>query len=118
MPFLKGAKTGAPHDALYWRFGQQMAIRMGDWKIIRAAGAGTEQERAQLRRDVVTNLAGAHLYNLARDIGETTNLADNEPEKFKQLAAAWTEWNKGNIEPTWFPGAGGGAKKKAKAKQE
>ncbi|MBM3877763.1 MAG: sulfatase [Verrucomicrobia bacterium] len=118
VPFLKGSKTGTPHDALYWRFGQQMAIRMGDWKIVRANGAGTGQERAQLRRDVVEDLAGAHLYNLAKDIGETTNLAEKEPEKFKQLAAAWTEWNKGNIKPTWFPGAGGGAKKKAKAKQE
>jgi arylsulfatase A-like enzyme len=118
IPFLKGEKSGAPHEALYWRFGQQMAIRMGDWKLVRATGAGTDQERAQLRRDVVKDLTGSHLYNLAKDIGETTNLAEKEPEKFKQLAAAWTEWNKGNAEPLWFPGGGDRAKKKDKAKAQ
>lgn len=118
MPFLKGEQTGAPHGALYWRFGQQMAIRMGDWKLVRATGAGTDQERAQLRRDVVKDLTGSHLYNLAKDIGETTNLADKEPEKFKQLAAAWMEWNKGNAEPSWFPGGGDRAKKKDKKKAQ
>ena len=25
-----------PHDALYWRFGGQMAIRKGDWKLVKA----------------------------------------------------------------------------------
>ena len=35
LPFLTGEKSGAPHDALYWRFGEQMAIRMGDYKLVR-----------------------------------------------------------------------------------
>lgn len=118
VPYLRGEKTGAPHEALYWRFGQQMAIRMGDWKLVRATGAGTDLERAQLRRDVVKDLTGSHLYNLVKDIGETTNLADKEPEKFKQLAAAWMEWNKGNVEPLWFPGGGDRTKKKGKAKAQ
>ncbi|MSU27788.1 MAG: sulfatase, partial [Pedosphaera sp.] len=115
IPFLKGEKAGAPHDALYWRFGQQMAIRMGDWKLVRAAGAGMEDARGGGRQSVLKDPTGAHLYNLAKDIGETTNLAETEPEKFKQLVAAWTDWNKGNVEPSWFPGQGG-AKKKNKAK--
>ena len=48
--------------------------------------------------------------------GETTNLAEKEPEKAKQLAEAWTKWNQDNVEPKWFPGQAGARKAKAKAK--
>jgi len=30
LPFLAGTTKTAPHEALYWRFGEQMAIRQGD----------------------------------------------------------------------------------------
>src|SRR2546423_69943 len=30
LPFFTGEQAGAPHQALYWRFGQQIALRMGD----------------------------------------------------------------------------------------
>jgi arylsulfatase A-like enzyme len=104
LPYLDGKKKGAPHDAVYWRFGQQMAIRMGDWKLVKAPGGGLEDLRGGLRRDVVKDLTGAQLYNLAKDIGETTNIADKEPAKVKELAAAWHKWNESNIDPLWFPG--------------
>ena len=105
LPFLTGGKTGAPHDALYWRFGQQIAIRMGDWKLVKATGNVT------MERGGAAGVEGAELYNLAKDIGEKENLAAKEPEKFKQLAAAWDRWNAGNIEPAW---TGPGRVKKAK----
>ena len=35
LPFISGEKKSAPHDALYWRFGEQMAIRVGDYKLVR-----------------------------------------------------------------------------------
>ena len=38
LPYLTGEKTGAPHEALYWRFGRQIAIRMGDWKLVKGTG--------------------------------------------------------------------------------
>ena len=31
---LTGEDTTAPHEALYWRFGPQKAIRMGKWKLV------------------------------------------------------------------------------------
>ena len=34
IPYLSGKKAGAPHDALYWRFGEQMAIIKGDFKLV------------------------------------------------------------------------------------
>jgi arylsulfatase A-like enzyme len=100
LPYLSGEKTDAPHNALYWRFGQQIAVRKGDWKLVKAPGAGAEQGAAAAGAGEAST-KGAHLYNLSSDIGEQTNLADKEPEKVKELAAAWDQWNKDNIAPKW-----------------
>ena len=34
LPFLLGEKSGNPHDALYWRWRSQAAIRADHWKLI------------------------------------------------------------------------------------
>jgi arylsulfatase A-like enzyme len=60
LPALLGKRQGA-HSPLYWEFhegGFAQAIRLGDWKGVRA-GAGKEIE----------------LYDLTRDAGEQKNLA-------------------------------------------
>jgi arylsulfatase A-like enzyme len=100
LPYVTGEKSAPPHDALYWRFGQQIAIRQGDWKLVKAPGGGAEGGE----KGGVATTQGAQLYNLTKDIGEQTNLADQEPEKVKELAAAWDAWNKDNIPPKWLPG--------------
>jgi hypothetical protein len=100
LPYLTGEKTDAPHEALYWRFGQQIAIRKGDWKLVKAPGGGAEAGE----KGGVATTQGAQLYNLAKDLGEQTNLADKEPEKLKELAADWDAWNRGNIPAKWAPG--------------
>jgi arylsulfatase A-like enzyme len=107
LPYVTGEKKDAPHEALYWRFGQQIAIRKGDWKLVKAPGGGGVEAG---ERGGVATTQGAQLYNLAKDIGEQTNLADKEPGKVKELAAAWDEWNKGNVAPKWMPGRGGRGK--------
>jgi arylsulfatase A-like enzyme len=105
LPYVTGEKSGAPHEALYWRFGQQIALRAGDWKIVKGAGmadiAGGRAGKA--------DTAGAELYNLKDDIGEKTNLAEKNPDKLKELAALWDKWNAGNIDAAWGPGARPGA---------
>ena len=111
-PYVTGDKSGPPHEALYWRFGQQMAIRMGDWKLVRAANAGDGSKGGGQRKSGIQDLTGAQLYNLADDIGESKDLADMQPKKFREIAAAWTEWNKGNAEPLWIPAARNAKKKK------
>ena len=35
LPYREGRTTRSPHDALYWRLGEQTAIRRGDWKLVR-----------------------------------------------------------------------------------
>ena len=97
LPYLTGEKTGVPHQALYWRFGQQIALRSGDWKLVKAP---TNEAEAKVRGGKGTT-AGAQLYNLKEDIGETENLAAKHPERLKELSAVWEKINGEMVEPTW-----------------
>jgi arylsulfatase A-like enzyme len=101
LPYLRGEKKGSPHAALYWRFGAQIAIRMGDWKLVKAPGAGLGTG-AGARRGAAS-LAGAALYNLAEDISEKNDLSSKHSEKVKDLSTAWQKWNAELIKPTWSP---------------
>jgi arylsulfatase A-like enzyme len=96
MPYLLGEKTGAPHDALYWRFGEQWAIRAGDFKLVQYDGnADTMSGR---RNQPVSTVK---LYNLAKDIGEANDLAAVMPEKVNELQAKWDAWNSANVKARW-----------------
>jgi len=96
LPYFKGENKEPPHDALYWRFGAQMAIRMGDWKLTKAPGEDIKFNRADM-----ASAEGSHLYNLKEDIGEQKNLSATNPEKVKTLTQAWNQWNKDLEKPAW-----------------
>lgn len=91
LPFLTGENTTAPHDTLCWRFRfppaqpalHRWAIRQGDWKLVKN---GKEP------------LA---LYNLASDISETKNLAEEHPGRVVAMKAAYRQWDAQNKEPLW-----------------
>lgn len=68
-----------------------MAIRKGDWKLV----------RYDAHADGGDGTTSARLYNLADDISEKTDLADKQPDKLKELQIAWDEWNRGNVAPLW-----------------
>jgi arylsulfatase A-like enzyme len=98
LPYLSGQNTGRPHEVLYWRFGQQMAVRQGDYKLVRYDAIADGGKGG---------VTGPRLYNLAADIGEATDLTAKEPEKAKELQALWDAWNSKNVPPLW----GGGKQK-------
>jgi arylsulfatase A-like enzyme len=98
LPFLTGQNSAAPHEALYWRYGRQMAIRMGDWKLVKA---GTGPVRELLG---TATAEGASLYRLSDDPSEQHDLAPQQPEKVRALAAAWQKWNAELVSPAWGPG--------------
>lgn len=99
LPLLEGKDTTAPHDALYWRFGVQYAVRQGDWKLVKPHINDAPK-----------------LFNLAKDIGESNDLAMAEPDRVRRLQALWDAWNADNEPPRWIDqrwnGDGPGAKKK------
>jgi len=111
LPHLRGEADGPPHDALYWRLGEQSAIRRGEWKLVRYDQAVDEEGVRSNPREGV-RVTPARLYNLARDPGETNDLAASHPEKVEELLGAWRSWDAQLPEPSWGPipraaGAGG-----------
>jgi arylsulfatase A-like enzyme len=94
LPFLEGKDAGRPHAALYWRFGEQMAIRVGDWKLVRADLAPDKQFGAIAPRPM--------LFHLGEDVGERNDQAAARPEKVKEMQEAWQKWNEGLAPAAWL----------------
>jgi arylsulfatase A-like enzyme len=88
MPFLLGKNDGTPNPELFWNFvdaPNQKAVRKGDWKAVQMAPRSSWE-----------------LYNLATDVGETNNLAEENRDKLNELRRDWQEWNKTNPPPAWL----------------
>jgi arylsulfatase B len=85
LPFLTGKTDKEPHKHLFWRIGDRHALRKGEWKILRYRNNPWS------------------LFNLKKDIGEKTNLADKMPSRATELIKLWERENAGMIAPTWTP---------------
>jgi arylsulfatase A-like enzyme len=84
LPVLLGEKRDKPVRDHLIEQSRRMGVRQGQWKLIttggpRRAGKGGEAN------------AAPELYNLADDLGETDNLARQNPEKVKELSALWEQ---------------------------
>ncbi|MGD8501646.1 MAG: sulfatase-like hydrolase/transferase, partial [Phycisphaerales bacterium] len=82
LPHLTGRKEQQPHEILYWRRGQDHAVRKGNFKLVKTGGE-------------------SGLYDLVSDIGETKDLSKERPETVRQLQQAYDKWNAQMIEPVW-----------------
>ncbi|MFO0818146.1 MAG: sulfatase-like hydrolase/transferase [Pirellulales bacterium] len=100
LPFLTGEKTETPHEHLYWRFGEQWAVRSGSWKLVQAKGSDAPM-----------------LIDLAHDIGETTDRSASETAVRERLATAWKSWNSELEEPRWKANRAAGKNGTQKAKK-
>ena len=88
MPALLGRNKQPLYEALYWSFlederGEQYAVRRGEWKLVREEGE-------------------LHLSNLAKDIGEATNLIAEKPQVAKELQEMYAAW-RGQMQESWAP---------------
>ena len=63
---------------LYWRMGEQRAVREGRWKLL-----------------------GTRLFDLEEDVAESRNLAAVHPERVRSLAEKLARWESGLIAPRW-----------------
>jgi arylsulfatase len=70
--FTTGTRTG--HEAIYWEHEGNKAMRMGKYKLVARHAAAWE------------------LFNLEADRSEMNNLAAQEPERVKEMAARWEAW--------------------------
>ncbi len=88
LPFLKGEVSGAPHETLFWRYGSNLALRHGNWKLVR------QQERKAKPVDF-------QLFDLAVDPEERNNLAAQKPELLKELMSRAEEISSRMATPLW-----------------
>ncbi len=82
LPVLEGGEISSrpyfdyfPHNVVATKNVAATSVRDGDWKLLRYFNDGPNQEDR------------FELYNLADDIGETKNLAEQEPERVKAMDA-------------------------------
>ena len=93
LPFISGQTDGVPHDSLFWRLGEQNAVRHGPWKLV--------QYDLNVESYPTRGVSSKKLYHLATDLGETNDLAEKHPEKVKELEALWQTWNQQLSKPLW-----------------
>lgn len=82
LPHLRGESQSDAHDSLYWRFWGQTAVRAGDWKLLRLDGGKHEL-----------------LFDLSRDVSESTNLLNDEPERASRLRKRLLDWESNMVKP-------------------
>ena len=78
MPYIDDDRQGAPHDNLYWRFGNK-----GQWNAVRAG-------QYKYMKD---NRGDEYLFDLVNDVAEQKNLKDQMPDRFTDLRNRYQQWN-------------------------
>lgn len=76
--------AASPHDAIFWANANQRAVRRDKWKLI----LNPKFDSGETAEDKV------FLADLEKDPGEKTNLAAQNPELVKELAALVGAWEK------------------------
>jgi phage portal protein BeeE len=82
LPYLTGKNKRAPHETLFWRSGQNHAVRKGNFKLVK------------IRTET-------GLFDLASDIGESHDLRAERPDVLKEMEKTFERWNSQMIEPVW-----------------
>lgn len=74
VPHLNGEKPNPPHEALFWRWVAQSAIREGNWKLL----CGGKRQ---------------YLYDLSSDREEKINLIAEQPDVATRLRGKLKSWS-------------------------
>ncbi len=83
---LLGNPAAHPRTHLMLRTGANAEVREGDWKLIRFLGSGGFSEPRRVKPEKGATVTG-QLYNLKEDLGETTNLFAEHPDKVAELVS-------------------------------
>ncbi len=85
---LTGKQKAMPDRALFWRYGANIALRRGDWKIVRQGRPGQKQIPLEM-------------FYLKEDAGETRNRAGEDPVRLERMKREMDEINSGMVPPLW-----------------
>lgn len=84
LPYLQQEKSGAPHEALFWKLAGYSAARLGKWKLYLEPRKGI-----------------AKLFDLEADPQEQKDLSASEPQVFEDLKARYAAWDKSLPPRAW-----------------
>ena len=76
VPLLQGQERWNDERVMYWEHENGKAIRKGNWRLTALAGGEWQ------------------LFDLEHDLSETTNLAEERPEKVREMKELWNIWAK------------------------
>ncbi len=88
LPVLTGQDRTAPHETLFWRYANSVALRKGDWKLVRQTRPNDQG-------------GDFELFHLGRDLEERSNLASSEPAMLAELRADLDRINGQMVSPLW-----------------
>jgi len=110
LPLIKDATAPPPRTSMVIQGTRGSSLREGDWKLVLCPGSGsagpffTEPEadaawrsavkafgRKPMSADELEQPPFLQLFNLAKDPGETTNLAAAHPERIREMIATYRE---------------------------
>ena len=91
-PLFTCSSAQSPHEAYYMYYGNQLqAVRSGKWKLHFPHGYRTMARRPGGTGGIPTRYSqakiGLSLFDLEDDIGETTDVKDENPEVTERLSA-------------------------------
>jgi arylsulfatase A-like enzyme len=76
LPVLTQAAK-SPHESFFFAYRSHAALRKGDWKIVREKPNQPWQ-----------------LFHLAADLGETRNVATEQPQRVTEMESVFADWEK------------------------
>ncbi len=99
-PALTKGKPSPHEEILFNSEPRRGAIRVGDWKLVLNGSAASEPEEGEAskatkkKKAAQPQKAAVELFNLAKDLGEKNNLAEQNPDKVKELQARLEKYAK------------------------
>ncbi len=88
IPHMEGTSDKRPHNIMYWRRGNDYAIRKGDWKL-------SWNDQGDNSRETL-------LFNLAEDPFEKNDLSAKNPELKKELQEIFDTWDSKLPDSKWW----------------
>ncbi len=86
VPLIENKKVKTPHEIFRWKSGMGWAIRKGDWKLLGNPYDPTKKGELDPQKDML------FLVNMKKDSTEMINLADQYPNKVKELTNEYLKW--------------------------
>lgn len=77
-PYITGKDKKAPHENLFFSYGNMGAVRQGKWKL------------------VLLNNEKSQLYDLSTDVREKKDLAAKNKKLVDEITGKWSDWAKKN----------------------